>query len=84
MMKIWFNNMIQKKSQKGKSAYAISKELKPQEIKLVPIEMVAQKDATLPLYYLNEEKNYITSDYLDYIEPLVGELPVFAKFDFLG
>jgi 6-phosphofructokinase len=54
------------------------------EIKLVPIEMVAQKDATLPLYYLNEEKNYITSDYLDYIEPLVGELPVFAKFDFLG
>ena len=33
MMKIWFNNMIQKKSQKWKSAYAISKELKPQEIK---------------------------------------------------
>jgi len=32
-MKIWFNNMIQKKSQKWKSAYAISKELKPQEIK---------------------------------------------------
>lgn len=51
------------------------------EVKLIPIEMVAQKDATLPLYYLNEGKNYIISDYLDYIEPLVGELPAYAKLN---
>lgn len=47
--------------------------------KLLPIEMIAQKDATLPLDYLNDEKNYIIPDYLDYIEPLVGELPIYAK-----
>ncbi|NLY44701.1 MAG: diphosphate--fructose-6-phosphate 1-phosphotransferase [Tissierella sp.] len=49
------------------------------EFKLYPIEMIAQKDATLPLHYLNEEENHITPDYLDYIEPLVGELPIYAK-----
>lgn len=45
----------------------------------VALEDVAETDATLPLMYLNEEKNNIRPEFLDYIEPLVGEMPNYAK-----
>lgn len=49
------------------------------ELVQVPIDEVVKEDATLPLSYLNEDKNYIRPEFLDYIEPLVGELPSYAK-----
>lgn len=45
----------------------------------VPIDEVVKADATLPERYLNKERNNILPEYADYIEPLVGELPVYAK-----
>lgn len=54
---------------------------RPYQIKfdLVPIEEVVKEDATLPARYLNKEQNNILPEFADYIEPLVGELPVYAK-----
>lgn len=49
------------------------------ELVQISVEEVVKEDAKLPLSYLNRDKNYIRPEFLDYIEPLVGELPAYAK-----
>ena len=45
----------------------------------IPLEEVAGKDRVLDLSYVMPEGNYIHEKYLDYILPLIGELPRYAK-----
>ena len=47
---------------------------------LVPVEAVMLGERTLPLEYLNPERNGVGEDYLDWCRPLIGgDLPVFAE-----
>ncbi|MFI3226463.1 MAG: 6-phosphofructokinase [Clostridia bacterium] len=57
-------------------------------IKLLPLEQVANTEKTVPLEWINEDKNGLTQDFIDYALPLIqGEtklpkengLPRFAK-----
>lgn len=45
---------------------------------LVDLKKVAKKDNALPVSYINESRNYINEDFLDYITPLVGKLPKYT------
>lgn len=47
---------------------------------LVDLEEVAKKDKCLPMFYINEEKDYIKEDFFDYILPLIGDLPTYTVF----
>jgi 6-phosphofructokinase 1 len=38
-----------------------------------------QRDGSMPLKYITPEKNFITEEFFDYIEPLVNPLPRYAK-----
>ncbi|MBE6828996.1 MAG: diphosphate--fructose-6-phosphate 1-phosphotransferase [Ruminococcaceae bacterium] len=46
---------------------------------LADVEEICDLDASMPLEYITDEKNYIRESFLDYIEPLVGELPKYAN-----
>ncbi|MCC8180730.1 MAG: diphosphate--fructose-6-phosphate 1-phosphotransferase [Planctomycetes bacterium] len=48
-------------------------------IRRVPLAESAGRDGVMPMSYITPEKNYINDSFLDYIEPLVGELPRYAK-----
>lgn len=48
------------------------------EITGIALDQVAGKDRVLDLCYITPEKNYINKEYLDYILPLIGELPHYA------
>lgn len=45
---------------------------------LVSLEKVAKRDHSLPLTYMNESQNCIKEEFMDYILPLIGELPKYA------
>lgn len=49
------------------------------EITGIALSEVAGKDRVLDLGYVTEEQNDIRREYLNYILPLIGELPVYAK-----
>lgn len=51
---------------------------------LVDVNDVVEKEHRLPLNYVATEGNYINSTYLDYIEPLVGEMPTYASLELRG
>ncbi len=44
-----------------------------------PLCDVAVKAKPMPDKYINEEGNFITDEFLDYVRPLVGELPNYVK-----
>lgn len=47
---------------------------------LIPVEEVMLHERTLPLSFLNEEKNGVSPSYLDWCRPLIGgPLPEFVK-----
>ena len=48
---------------------------------LESLEKVAMKDNTLPLEYINRNGNGIEQSYLDYILPLLGDLPEYAQLN---
>lgn len=48
--------------------------------KLVPIEKVMLTEQTFPTEYLNAEKNNVTQEFIDWVKPLVGEMPEFISF----
>lgn len=48
------------------------------EITGIALEQVAGKDRVLDLRYVTPEQNYIYREYLNYILPLIGELPKYA------
>ncbi len=45
----------------------------------IPLKEVAIKAKPMPDEFINEEGNFITEAYLDYLLPLLGELPGYAK-----
>lgn len=46
---------------------------------LLALDDVSRFDARLPQKYITSDKNFIRDSYLEYIEPLVGDLPRYAK-----
>lgn len=48
------------------------------EITGIALEQVAGKDRVLDLRYVTPEQNFINKEYLNYILPLIGELPKYA------
>ena len=51
------------------------------EITGIGLERVAGKDRVLDLRYVTPERNYIDREYLNYILPLIGELPEYAELN---
>ena len=45
----------------------------------VPLENVAVSAKPMPPEYFNEEGNYVSQAFLNYIKPLTGELPEFTR-----
>ena len=56
---------------------------KPYKIKFgkAPLKEVAISAKPMPLNYFNEEGNYVSSKFIEYIKPLVGELPKFVRLE---
>lgn len=50
------------------------------ETKLVPIEKVMLTERTFPTEFLTPDKNNVTQEYIDWVKPLVGEIPEFISF----
>ncbi|MFA6129071.1 MAG: diphosphate--fructose-6-phosphate 1-phosphotransferase [Bacteroidales bacterium] len=46
----------------------------------VPLHEVAVKAKPMPREYFNESGNFVSPVFLDYIRPLIGDLPEFVKF----
>jgi 6-phosphofructokinase 1 len=46
----------------------------------IPLSEVAVKAKPMPLEYFNAAGNFVSPAFLDYIRPLIGELPDFVKF----
>jgi 6-phosphofructokinase 1 len=48
-------------------------------IRRINISQVIKQDGVMPRNYISPAKNYIQEDFLEYIEPLVGPLPRYAR-----
>ena len=48
------------------------------EYETAPLSEVAEKSKPMPREYINSEGNFVTEEFLEYIRPLVGEIPEFA------
>jgi len=49
----------------------------------VPLEEVAVRARPMPNEFINEDGNFPSAAFLDYLRPLVGELPEFAELKYL-
>ncbi len=47
---------------------------------LVKLSEVAQKTKTMPKEFINDQSNGVTEEFLNYLKPLVGDLPEVATF----
>ena len=75
-----------KLAEKGESGVMVTIERvsnKPYKIKFgkAPLKEVAISAKPMPLNYFNEEGNYVSSKFIEYIKPLVGELPKFVRLE---
>ncbi len=50
----------------------------------IPLEKVSNKEYQLPKEYVTKEHNYISTDFVKYIKPLVGDLPEYFENPILG
>jgi 6-phosphofructokinase 1 len=48
------------------------------EFETAPLSEVAEKSRPMPKEYINSEGNFVTEEFLDYVRPLIGEIPEFA------
>ena len=48
------------------------------ELETAPLSEVAVKSKPMPGGYISSEGNFVTEEFLDYIRPLVGEIPEYA------
>lgn len=46
-----------------------------------PLSSVAVRAKSMPEDYINEEGNFVTDKFLDYIKPLIPELPAFTRLE---
>ena len=49
------------------------------ELETVPLAEVAVKSRPMPGGYISSEGNFVTEEFLDYMRPLVGKIPEFAR-----
>ena len=75
-----------KLAESGDSGYMVSiirKSNDPYTIELgkALLNDVAVKAKPMPLEYFNAEGNHVSSQFLDYIRPLIGELPDFVELE---
>ena len=56
---------------------------KPYKIKFgkAPLKEVAVSAKPMPLNYFNKEGNHVSSKFIEYMKPLVGELPKFVRLE---
>jgi 6-phosphofructokinase len=47
----------------------------------VPLKDVANNTKPMPVKYFNEESNYISQAFIDYMKPLTGALPEFTRLE---
>ena len=47
----------------------------------VPLEEVATRTRPMPDEYINTEGNFVTPAFLDYLRPLLGELPQYTTLE---
>lgn len=71
-------------AKKGKTGLMVTLQRQPgREYKCItgtiPLEQAAIKAKPMPDEFINEQGNFITDEFLDYIRPLVGELPRYAS-----
>lgn len=52
------------------------------ELETVPFEEVALKIKPMDDVYINEQGNFVTQEYLKYIQPLIGKIPKYADLKF--
>ena len=48
------------------------------DFETTPLSEVAEKSKPMPREYINSEGNFVTEEFLEYVRPLVGEIPEFA------
>jgi 6-phosphofructokinase len=75
-----------KLAEKGDSGYMVSIERisdEPYKIRFgkVPLNDVAVSARPMPLDFFNEEGNYVSKSFIDYMKPLAGELPEFVRLE---
>ena len=51
------------------------------EMRVVPLEAVAKGTRRMPDEFINEEGNYVTQAFLDYVSPLFGKLPEMGRLE---
>jgi 6-phosphofructokinase 1 len=54
------------------------------ELKTVSLDKVAVHIKPMDDKYINTPGNFVTDEYIEYIKPLVGELPRYSELNFLG
>jgi 6-phosphofructokinase 1 len=47
----------------------------------VPLNKVAIAAKPMPLEYFNDEANYVSPAFINYMKPLIGELPEFVELE---
>jgi 6-phosphofructokinase 1 len=75
-----------KLAEKGESGVMVTIERvsnKPYKIKFgkAPLKEVAVSAKPMPLNYFNKEGNHVSSKFIEYMKPLVGELPKFVRLE---
>jgi len=53
------------------------------ELNTVPLEEVALKIKPMDDQYINAQGNFVTDEYIKYIKPLVGKLPIYTELNFI-
>lgn len=48
----------------------------------IPVEQAINGGHLLPLSYINDDENFIDDSFLDYIRPLIGDLPTYSRLNF--
>ena len=75
-----------KLAEKGESGVMVTIDRisnKPYKIKFgkAPLKEVAVSAKPMPLDYFNKEGNHVSSKFIEYMKPLVGELPKFVRLE---
>ena len=75
-----------KLAEKGESGVMVTIERvsnRPYKIKFgkAPLKEVAVSAKPMPLNYFNKEGNHVSSKFIEYMKPLVGELPKFVRLE---
>jgi ATP-dependent phosphofructokinase / diphosphate-dependent phosphofructokinase len=65
------------------SLHRISSSPYKAELKTVSLNQVALHTKPMDDKYINDQGNFVTNEYIKYIQPLVGELPRYSELNFI-